>query len=240
MLATIGAGGGVRAGGGGGVGVGGVAPFWRFGALGERAVVIGERTTAGFGWGATVLGRRLSRNFASMASVTHLFSRTCSNSLAGKNWASRSRSAPSRPAEARDRKTDFLRSVTAFVVGGGGVGEEKEVVEDELRCAPGGGGGVGRLVAGKRKRGGKKKGTGGGTERLVRSDPARGQLRAQLVARLFKMGGRNSNREKTDTKAVTKRVVCEYAQKKSIKRKIRCQRYSRCASTEDRSTLWVA
>ena len=79
----------------------------------------------------------------------------------------------------------------------------------------------------------------------MRSDPARGQLRAQLVARLFKMGGRNSNREKTDTKAVTKRVVREWlgdddAQKKSMKRKIRCQRYSRCASTEDRSTLWVA
>ena len=53
-------------------------------------------------------------------------------------------------------------------------------------------------MAGKKKRGGEKKGPGGGTERLARSDPARGQFRAQLVARFFKMGGRNSNDEKTD------------------------------------------
>ncbi len=100
-------------------------------------------------------------------------------------------------------------------------------METGPRGLAGGGGGAGRLVAGKRKRGGEKKGPGGGTERLARSDPARGQFRAQLVARFFKMGGRNSN-EKTDgeKKRATlsnKRAVREwlqdaYEQKRSMKR----------------------
>ena len=101
-------------------------------------------------------------------------------------------------------------------------------METGPRGLAGGGRGAGRLVAGKRKRGGEKKGPGGGTERLARSDPARGQFRAQLVARFFKMGGRNSNGEKTDgeKKRATlsnKRAEREwlqdaYEQKRSMKR----------------------
>ena len=87
---------------------------------------------------------------------------------------------------------------------------------------------------------------GGGSERLARSDPARGQFRAQLVARFFKMGGRDSNGATTDTSdVVTKRAVREWlegdcAQKRSIKREVRCQRLLHVAPLKDRSARWVA
>jgi len=64
------------------------------------------------------------------------------------------------------------------------------------RGLAGGGGGYGRLVAGKKKRGGERKGTGGDSERLARSDPARGQFRAQVVARFDEMGERRFKRGK--------------------------------------------
>ena len=57
---------------------------------------------------------------------------------------------------------------------------------------------------------------------MARSDPARGQFRAQLVARFFKMGGRNSNDEKTDVVEQTHRarVVTERSRAKKVDEKV--------------------
>ena len=116
---------------GGGGDVGGFGCAWRCpggggaigGKIGDRVtrergaplVGIGDRTTCGRTSGVGVVEVRLPTKASSMASVTHSFAGTRINSFEGKKTARRARSSPGTLADRRERKTDFLRSVTAFV-----------------------------------------------------------------------------------------------------------------------------